>query len=388
MSTRHLLACAVLTALAGAGHAQPVCSLGSHSISTGSDPINHIRVALRPDGRPALAYTNDVPNASSLFFYDCDDGACSSGHVVTLDTSSNYFGAPGIVVRPDGRPAITAPYFGGLRYYDCADADCGTFAQTDILPRGSAIGSDLPLALQINGFPVLLYLDDVLGPRPNYLIAHFCSDAGCTSATEQVLDVPAGDGSQFSELSLAVGSDGHPAATYLTSVGASNSYVFDIAHCGDATCTSVTRTPLAGPLGVAFPFANGIAIRSDEKPLVLETELGGVALFDCSTVACDASSAYSLPAAAGGQPIGLQLLADNPLFALFTASTVGVFACSDATCSAGSVTQTSSTATTIADADFSLDTQARAAIAYIDADTRTLSAAGCLPNEIFDNGFE
>jgi hypothetical protein len=388
MSMRHLLACAVLTALAGVGNAQPVCSLGSHSIATGSDPINHIRVALRQDGRPALAYTNDVHNASSLFFYDCDDGACSSGHIVTLDTSSNYFGAPGIVVRPDGRPAITAPYFGGLRYYDCADADCSTFAQTDILPTGSAIGSDLPLALQVNGFPMLLYLDDVLGSRPNYLIAHFCGDAGCTSATEQVLDVPADGGSEFSELSLAVGSDGHPAVTYLTSIGASNSYVFDIARCGDAACASVTRTQLAGPLAVAFPFANGIAIRSDQKPLALETEFGGVAMFDCSTIACNASTPHSLPVTAVGQPIGLQLLSDNPLFALFAASTVGVFACSDATCSGGSLTQTSSTATAAGDADFALDTQARAAIAYIDADTRTLSAAGCLPNEIFTDGFQ
>ena len=387
MSMRHLLACAALTALTNAGHAQPICPLVSHSIATGAEPINHVSVALRQDGRPALAYSNDVHNASSLFFYDCDDGECASGHIVTLDSSSNYYSSLGIVVRPDGRPAITAPYYGGLRYYDCSDAECSTVAETDILPYGSAIESDLPLALQASGFPMLLYLDDVLGVRPNYLIAHFCSDAACTNATEQVVDVPNNDGSEFSELSLAVGSDGRPAIVYLTSIGSSDTYVFDIARCGDTACADITRTQFAGPLSVAFPFANGIAIPADQKPLVLDTEPGGISLVDCSTVACDASTVHSLPAAAAGQPIGLRLLANNPLFALFNASTVGVFACSDAACTSGSLTQTSSTATTVGDADFDLDSHARVAIAYIDADTRTLSVAGCL-NEIFSDGFE
>jgi len=124
MAARNLVMIAMAACLARppAATAQfDACTLANNPLPIGSDPIDHTRLALRQDGRPVLVYSNAVHNNSSLYFYDCANPACSAGHSVYLDASSNYFGASGIVVREDGRPAIVASYFGGVRFYDCAD---------------------------------------------------------------------------------------------------------------------------------------------------------------------------------------------------------------------------------------------------------------------------
>jgi hypothetical protein len=196
MATRSLVlktAIAVCVVLPAAANAQfNACVLANSPLTTGNGPIDHTRLALRQDGRPVLVYSNAVHNNSSLFFYDCANPTCSAGHSVYLDTSSNYFGASGIVIRGDGRPAIVASYFGGVRFYDCADADCDTVTTEDIRPTMSAIVSDIPIELQQNGNPVLLYVDGVFSTRPLDLIVHFCADLGCVAAgTEKILaDTP------------------------------------------------------------------------------------------------------------------------------------------------------------------------------------------------------
>ncbi|MDR3385981.1 MAG: hypothetical protein P4L92_02915 [Rudaea sp.] len=365
------------------------CTLANSPLQTGADPINHVRLALRQDGRPVLAYSNAVHNNASLYFYDCANPTCSAGQSVYLDTSSNYFGSSGIVIRADGRPAVVASYFGGVRFYDCADADCGSVTVVDIRPTASAILSDIPIALQQNGNPVVLYVDGVTSARPLYLIAHFCTDAGCVAAgSEAVLAIPPAM-SGFGALSLAVGSDGDPAATYLTSEGASNLNNYDLARCGDSMCMSVTNTQISAPVGTSTPAFTALAIRSDQRPLALDNQASNTALLDCTTSDCTAVVNRLLPPSAVGQPMGLKLLpGDLPAFALFNPSMVGAFACTDATCSGGASLQTTSPTTSIIDADFAVDSSPHPAIAYIDAGTSDLAIAGCYADLVFANGFE
>ena len=78
------------------------CTLVNHAIDTGTDNLDYVRLAARADGRPLIAYTTDVHNASTLNLFDCDDSTCASGHIVPLDVSSNYFGAPGITLGAFG----------------------------------------------------------------------------------------------------------------------------------------------------------------------------------------------------------------------------------------------------------------------------------------------
>ena len=110
-------------------------------------------------------------------------------------------------------------------------------------------------------------------------------------------------------------------------------------------------------------------------------------IVDCTTINCSAFDDRALPVSASGVPIGLGLLAnDLPAFALFAPNSVGAFSCSSATCTTGSEIAVTNTTQSILDGDFALDAAQRPLLAYIDFDTRKLSAAGC--DVIFANGFE
>jgi hypothetical protein len=367
------------------------CTLVNSALTTGSDPINYTRMALRQDGRPVLVYTNNVHNSSSIFFYDCANPTCSAGHWVYLDTSSNYYGASGIIMRSDGRPAMTSSWFGGVRFYNCADANCSVVTTSDIRINASAIFGDMPIALQSNGNPVFLYIDGgpMFSSRPNDLIVHFCADVDCiATGTEQILATPAAL-SGFSGLSLAVGSDGHVAATYLASEGASNLNTYNIARCSDLACTAVTNTLISAPVSNSSAYRTAVAIRSNQRPLALDSQSNNTALLDCTSSPCTSINNRLLPASAAGQPIGLGLLpGDLAAFAVFSSGKVGAFACTDSVCSAGVLAQANSAATSILDADFAVDANTHPAITYIDADTGGLAVAGCNSNVVFIDGFD
>jgi hypothetical protein len=372
-------------------HAQfAACTIQNRSLTdAGTDPFNHVRVAVRQDGRPLLAYTSNLQsvNSSALYAYDCDDAACSSGHPIHLDTSTNYFGAPGIVIRNDGLPAIVAGFFGGLRYYDCADADCADVTDTDLRDQENALVGEAPIALQLNGNPAILYVDGKITVRPGYLILRFCADVGCVAdGTEKVLAMPASQ-SEFSGLSLAIGSDGIPAATYLASQGANNTY--NIAHCSDAACTAVVNSQISAPVGNSTPVRSGVAIRSDLRPLAIDSQAQNRALLDCANVGCTAANNALLPSSAIGTPVGLKLLAgDRPAFALFNALSVGAYACATAACTSGAAVQVASAATSILDADFAVDSASYPAMAYIDQATSDVGIARCVGDIIFVDGFD
>src|SRR5262249_6218934 len=159
-------------------------------------------------------------------------------------------------------------------------------SHVDVIPNGSAILADLPIALQANGDPILLYLDNVLGTRPGWLIARFCSDATCSvAATEQVLAVPPSL-SPVAELARRLDSQGVPVATYLTSEGASNLYDSDIGVCsGSPLCSTVTNTTISQPVPGTTPTRTALALRSDRRPLGLDNQGNAPALLDCATSA-------------------------------------------------------------------------------------------------------
>jgi hypothetical protein len=380
---------AVISTVCGAAEAAfPSCAFVNHAIDTGTDNLGYVRIAARADGRPVIVYTTDVHNASTLNLFDCDDATCASGQLIPLDASTNYFGSPGIVIRGDGRPAVTASWYGGVRYYDCQDTTCNVFTYNDIRPMRSGILSDMPIALQSNGNPAFLYIDanSMGSPRPGYLIAHFCTDTSCSSGTEQTLAVPAAN-DMLANLSIAIGADGIAAATYLESIGASNSYTYQIARCTDSACTSVTNEPVSALVGGTQPYRTIAAVRSNHLPVLLDSQATHLALLDCTTASCSAFNDQALPILGASQPVGLQLLADDvPAFALFGAGSAGAFACANADCTSGIAVAATTSTQSIFDADFALDATHRPLIAYIDFDTRKLSAAGC--ERIFADGFE
>ena len=62
----------VLTLASSVAHAGfGTCTLANNALSVGADPVDHVRLAMRADGRPLLAFTTDVHNDSSLYLYAC-----------------------------------------------------------------------------------------------------------------------------------------------------------------------------------------------------------------------------------------------------------------------------------------------------------------------------
>jgi len=386
---RMLAVAAVLSVASNPVHAGfGSCTLVNSPLATGAEPLDFARLAMRADGRPLLVYTTDVHNASSIHLYDCATPTCAAGHGIDLDSSYNYFGSPGIALRADGRPLVSASHHGGIRLYDCADAACSSYSLHDVRPESSAIFSDMPVTLQASGNPVFLYLDGVLGTRPGYLIVHFCADASCDAAgTEQVLAMPDPNTPMFSGLSLALGSDGTLAAAYLSSVGGSNLNTYHIARCSDAACSGVTDTQLAVPVGNGTPVRTALALRTDQRPLALDSQPEHRVLLDCTARACNAWNDRALPTT--GAPLGLKLLSGNvPAYALFDASTVSAIACNDANCGVGNGLFAATPTQSVLDGDFALDASARPAVAYIDFDTRTLAVAACEADVLFIDGFD
>ena len=225
-----------------------------------------------------------------------------------IDASSNYFGAPGIAIRADGRPVVTASWYGGLRYYDCQDAACASFTYNQIWPSGSAILSDMPIALQPNGYPAFIYIDDTLptAPRPGYLIVHFGADSACSSASEQTLAMPAAE-SPFSTLSFAFDANGYAAATYFESEGPSNTFTYNLARCADTACATVSNAQISVSAVGSAPFRTALALRAGGLPLALDSRSTHIALLDCTTSDCTTFNDRALPASASGVPIGFEL---------------------------------------------------------------------------------
>jgi hypothetical protein len=394
MSTVRLTVVVIaLIAVMAAPHANaafPACTMHNNTLDTGDEPIGHVRMALRPDGTPVLVYETEVHNSSTLHFYDCANRECSSGTSRLLDSSYNYYGDPGIVVRGDGRPVIAASHRGGLRLYDCSDAACTSATSTDIVAEGAGVLSDTPLLLQANGNPVLLYLDGSIGERPGWVISHFCADVSCvTGGREEALAAPATN-SWFDAMSLAMSGQGMPVAAYYGTDGPSNSYGIFIGACsGNPACSSVTTTRIAAPVSRFPPLHPAVIVRSDQRPLVLDDVPAGPALLDCTTPQCTSATRRDLPASAAGQPLGLALLpGDEPAFALFGNEVVGAFACADAACSNGTAVSIGYSQSAIRDGDFKLDTSHLPVIAYIDSDAKTLGLARCTSDVVFADGFD
>src|SRR5262249_24313452 len=160
-------------------------------------------------------------------------------------------------------------------------------------------------------------------------------DAACSTGTEQTLATPATQ-STLGNLSLAIGSDGNAVATYLESIGASNSYNYDLARCSDAACSSVTNEPVSALVGGTQAYRTIAAVRSNHLPIALDSQSAQMALLDCTTGSCSTLVDRALPVPATSQVVGLQLLGnDVPAFALFVAASAGAFACTSATSTSG-----------------------------------------------------
>jgi hypothetical protein len=140
----------------------PACTAGN-TLSTVDDPANatvgtHTSIAVGADGLPVISYRDQ--SAGALKVAHCDDVACTTATLTTVDGPPAAGSFTSIEVPADGRPVISSAGPGTLRVVKCADAACTAATVTTVDgPSPTSVGYTA-LALGADGLPVVAYRDD------------------------------------------------------------------------------------------------------------------------------------------------------------------------------------------------------------------------------------
>lgn len=160
------------------------CTTGTPRTVDGGNVGQWTGIAVRNDGNPIISYSAD----GSLKAFDCDDAACSSRTIRTLDDGggNNVGHYARVAVRDDGTP-IFSHYDSiddDLKVFECDDAACSS-GNADIADGGSDnVGRFTDIAVRDNGFPIISYYDDT-----NTRLKVFdCNSSTCLSGVERSLD--------------------------------------------------------------------------------------------------------------------------------------------------------------------------------------------------------
>ncbi|MGW6495163.1 hypothetical protein [Nonomuraea angiospora] len=120
-----------------------------------------LAMAVRPDGRPAIAYRDLRDQATKLL--DCRTPDCAQADVRTLGAGSGFQAAPVLAVDRAGRPVVA---FESLEHQRLMLAVC-TGSRCESVPvsrNGNGFGERLAMTMNAEGDPVIAWIDDSLAP--------------------------------------------------------------------------------------------------------------------------------------------------------------------------------------------------------------------------------
>jgi hypothetical protein len=292
-------------------------------------PAFGANVAARADGRAVAVWTKERRTRIGI----CADALCNTLAYRATGSANSDASRPSIAVRPDGRPFAYYSNVGGSAAWDCADADCSSGTQREVSGSGNNTSNVTELALRADGRPVMLYYN----AAANEVFLFGCADLNCTSGQQRLLANEPDASVQSTSLSsfaLAIGGDGRAAATWaLSNQPTPDNFAgaLRFARCDDAECSSATvRT-----LGADASFNNAIAVRADNRPVLIENTFAGArSLLTCDDATCAGAARVALP-----NPFDItnQLFlrpGDVPAYNSATTGSGGWWRCSDAACGA------------------------------------------------------
>ncbi len=120
-----------------------------------------LAMAVRPDGRPAIAYRDLRDKSTKLL--DCRTPDCAQADVRTLGAGSGYQAAPVLAVDRAGRPLVA---FESLEHQRLMLAVCtgSRCESTPVSRNGGGFGERLAMTMNAEGDPVIAWIDDSLAP--------------------------------------------------------------------------------------------------------------------------------------------------------------------------------------------------------------------------------
>ncbi len=294
------------------------------------DVGRYVRLALRDDGRPVLAYHEDA--LGSVRLYSCADAVCSSGSMRTIATAGDAGEGIALALRGDGRPLIA--YIDDssdtLHIYSCSNVECTAGTSSPL--ESPVVPGTVDMALRADGRAVVVYETMQSGGTPSYMRTWQCADIDCSSGTARNHDT------YPTEVAIAIRPDGRPLLAAGGNAGRADSPRFW--DCADANCTSGT---LRATSGVQYQQVAGIRLRPDGRALLLAKGMGGwPSVVACGDINCTSAPSYSIP---GCSPVSASDFAMRPGGTAVVACTsfldgtheLGLHDCTTATCSSGSM---------------------------------------------------
>lgn len=284
----------------------------------------HVNLLLRDDGRPFLAYHEDI--LGSVRIFDCADAVCSSGTARAIATAGDAGEGIAMVMRADGRPLIA--YIDAtsntLRIYSCSDSACTAGASTSL--ESPVIAGMVDLALRADGRAVVVYRS----ATSLFMRTWHCANADCTSGSAQEHNtVPTG-------VAIVIRADGRPLLAAGGNGGSADSPRFW--DCNDAACTTGTLRPTTG---VIYQAVAAMHLGTDGRALLLTKALGGEpGVVRCGDANCTSAPGTLVSGCGTGVAIDFAQRPDESEVVACVSSASGAYSlalydCSSASCSSG-----------------------------------------------------
>jgi hypothetical protein len=213
------------------------------------------------------AITTGVDGFGLISYYDyintnlkvahCNDLACSSATITTIDSSGDVGTYTSIAIGLNGFGLISyrdAYNNGYLKVARCNNIDC-SLAQPFFLDMTGNVGEYSSITIGADGLGLISYYDRGNG---DLRVAH-CSDVSCSSAA---ISIPITDGNVGQYSSITIGPDGLGLISYYDYTNDQ----LNVAHCSTVTCATATTTAVDSN-GWAGEYTS-ITIGADGLPLV------------------------------------------------------------------------------------------------------------------------
>ncbi|MBI2038141.1 MAG: hypothetical protein HYT15_04445 [Candidatus Magasanikbacteria bacterium] len=345
------------------------------TIDSAGDQGSYSSIAIGADGLPVISYYNVTD--LDLRVVKCGNASCSSGNVTTtIDSAGDQGSNSSIAIGADGLPVIS--YYnatnGDLRVAKCGNASCSSGNVTTTIDSTGDQGQETSIAIGTDGLPVISYYN----VTDLDLRVAKCGNASCSSGN--VTTTIDSTGSQGTDTSIAIGTDGLPVISYYNATNGD----LRVAKCGNASCSSGNVTTTIDSTGDQGQDTS-IAIGTDGLPVIsyYNGTDGDLRVVKCGNSFCSSGNVTTTIDSAGdqGQLSSIAIGTDGlPVISYYNGTDLDlrVAKCGNASCSSGNVTTTiDSTGNQGQFTSIAIGTDGLPVISYYNVTDLDLRAAKC-----------
>jgi hypothetical protein len=269
------------------------CSSATKStLDSAGDVGAYTSATIGTDGLGLITYRESTPAKGNLKVAHCNNTACTTASLSTVDdTAGHDVGSfSSMTIGSDGLGLVSyedydqnSPFGGDLKVAHCNNAACTSAGLSTLDNTAAYVGSATSATLGADGRVLISYEDFT---NLEMKVAH-CNDIACTSAFISTLD-SAGDVGRYT--SVTIGADGLGLIGYYDFTNTA----LKVAHCINILCTSAATSTVdpgtsdAGQYASVTIGANGLGLIS------YLSSSGGLSVAHCNNFACTSASLGSL----------------------------------------------------------------------------------------------